>query len=124
MFEKFFRKSKEEEKPPQEPVPKIYKVENMSSDTREELSRDNPDFVKLVRPLVEAQTTQQVADIVRNIRETITSKYPDRVQEEDIRLFIKYCDIILEEGQMNNHEAFIRAMRPVWEMLNNSDEVK
>jgi hypothetical protein len=122
MFEKFFRKSEKEEKPPQEEVPKIYKVENMSRDTREELSRDNPDFVKLVRPLVEAQTTKQVADIVRNIRETITSKYPDRIQEEDVRLFIKYCDTILEEGQMNDHESFIRVMRPVWKMLNNSNE--
>ena len=120
-FEKFFRKQKEEEKLPQEPIPKKYTVENMSRDTREELSRDNPDFVKLVRPLVEAQTTKQVADIVRNIRETIASKYPNKVQEEDVRLFIKYCDTILEEGQMNNHEAFIREARWVWGILNNSN---
>lgn len=86
--------------------------------TFKESWRDQPEFVELARPIAEAQTIEQVKEAVSKVRETIESKYPDKIQEEDIQIFIKYCDSILKEG-MNDHQAFIAEMRRVWGILTN-----
>lgn len=73
--------------------------------------------------IAEAQTPQQVREAVQNIRRSIESKSADKMdkiqaeQREDVQIFLRYCDNILEQG-INDIQAFTTEMRRVWRILN------
>lgn len=81
--------------------------------------RDPPEFIELTRLLAEVRTPQQRKEAMENIKRTVESKISDKIQgeqEEDVRLFLQYCDSVSEEGA-NDPRAFIAEMRRIWGIL-------
>ena len=66
---------------------------------------------ELAERLRKAHTSNEVAQAVQVIKQYVIDhrKEKENPYEEDVRLFLKYCDNILRDG-MNNGDAFLRSL--------------